>query len=134
MVVQGIDQSRKTEDQILEESRALHRAGRADDALLVIRDGLRRGWLSAQGIEKAGRRIAKLLDERDDKRCEALLLAQCTGTWLSACLTAAGWAGGAAHCAYVMGNTTTSCRNCSPPRPPATNPMSSCCCPGINGS
>ena len=96
MVVQGIDQSRKTEDQILEESRALHRAGRADDALLVIRDGLRRGWLSAQGIEKAGRRIAKLLDERDDKRCEALLLAQCTGTWLSACLTAAGWAGGAA--------------------------------------
>ncbi len=96
MVVQAIDQSRKTEEQILAESRALQRAGRPADALLALRDGLRRGWLSAQGIEMAGRRIAKLLDERGEKRCEVLLLAQCTGTWLSSCLTAAGWAGGTA--------------------------------------
>ncbi len=96
MVVQAVDQSRKTEEQILEESRAHQRAGRPGDALLVLRDGLRRGWLSPRGIEMAGRRIAKLLDESDEKRCNVLLLAQCTGTWLSSCLTAAGWAGGVA--------------------------------------
>jgi FkbH-like protein len=96
MTVQAIDQSRKTEEQILEESRAHQRAGRTDDALAVLRDGLRRGWLSAQGIEMAGRRITKLLDSRDEKRVEVLLLAQCTGTWLSSCLTASGWAGGTA--------------------------------------
>jgi len=96
MSVQAIDQSRKTEEQILEESRGLSRAGRPADALLVLRDGLRRGWLSAQGIEMAGRRIAKLLDESDEKRRDVLLLAQCTGTWLSSCLTAAGWAAGTA--------------------------------------
>jgi FkbH-like protein len=96
MSVQATDQSRKTEEQILEESRAHQRAGHPADALLVLRDGLRRGWLSAQGIEMAGRRIAKLLDESDEKRCNVLLLAQCTGTWLSSCLTAAGWAGGTA--------------------------------------
>ncbi|HTW95152.1 MAG TPA: HAD-IIIC family phosphatase [Tepidisphaeraceae bacterium] len=96
MTTQTMDQSRKTEDQILEESRAHHRDGRIDDALEVLRDGLRRGWLGPEGIEKAGRRIAKLLVERGDKQLDVLLLGQCTGTWLTACLTAAGWAGGAA--------------------------------------
>ncbi|HEY1922409.1 MAG TPA: HAD-IIIC family phosphatase [Tepidisphaeraceae bacterium] len=96
MAAEAIDQSRKTEEQILEESRSLQRAGRPDDALAVLRDGLRRGWLSAQGIEMAGRRIAKLLDAQNEKRIDVLLLAQCTGTWLGSCLTAAGWAGGTA--------------------------------------
>jgi FkbH-like protein len=96
MFVEGADQSRKTEEQILEESRSHQRAGRTAEALAVLRDGLRRGWLSAQGIEKAGRRIIKLLDESGEKRHEVLLLGQCTGTWLSACTTAAGWAGGTA--------------------------------------
>jgi FkbH-like protein len=93
MLVESIDQSRKSEDQILEESRALQRAGQGDAALAVLRDGLRRNWLTPQGIEKAGRRIAKLFDERNEKRLDVLLLGQCTGTWVSACLTAAGWAG-----------------------------------------
>ena len=96
MGVDTLNESERTEEQILKDARALGRDGRAEEALTLLRDALRRGQLSAEGLEKAGRNIAKLLEQSGQKCSQLLLLGQCTSTWLNATLTACAWAAGTA--------------------------------------
>lgn len=88
------DQARPDETEVLRESRRLRGEGKTDEAMAMLRDTLRRGWFSPEGLEKAGRQIIKHVSSNDEKVTRVLLLGQCTTTWLGNCLSAAAWTGG----------------------------------------
>lgn len=89
------DESRLDEQQIFKSARQLRAKGRGEEAALSLREGLRRGCLSVEGIEKAGRHIAGFLDDCASPALEVLVLGQCTTHWVSTCLTAVAWGCGA---------------------------------------
>lgn len=62
--------------------------------MLQLRNAMKRGWISAEGMEQAGRIVVKHLKDSDQKPLRVLLLGQCTTSWLGSCLSAAAWAGG----------------------------------------
>ena len=65
----------------------LRKQGKADEALGLLRDALRRGGLSGEQVDKAGRFIQReLMDEAGAHR--VLMLGQCTTTWVANALTA----------------------------------------------
>lgn len=87
------DTGRKTEQQIFKDARTLRSAGKAEDAALMLRDMLRRGWISPEGMEKAGRHVAGFLQDSKAKPLNVLVLGQCTTNWVSTSLVAAAWGG-----------------------------------------
>ena len=89
------DESRLDEQQLFKSARLLRSKGRGEEAALSLRDGLRRGSFSVEGIEKAGRHIAGFLDDSAAPKLEVLVLGQCTTHWVSTCLTAVAWGCGA---------------------------------------
>ena len=90
------DSSRLNEKQLFKRARLLRNEGRVEEAALSLRDGLRRGSFSAEGIEKAGRQVASFLNSVDSPTLDVLVLGQCTTHWVSTCLAAVAWGGGAA--------------------------------------
>jgi FkbH-like protein len=90
------DTGRKSEQQIFKEARTLRSAGKGEESAALLRDMLRRGWISPEAMEKAGRHIATHLKDTDAKALNVLVLGQCTTQWVSSCLTASAWAGGSA--------------------------------------
>lgn len=75
----------------------LRKQSRQAEALEQLRDALRRQQLDAEGVEKAGRILSPLLaGEAKRAACRALLLGQCTTSWLANTLTAAAWGQGTA--------------------------------------
>jgi FkbH-like protein len=85
------------QDEIFKESRRLAKGGQADQALVLLRDALRRGLLDPAGIEKAGRAIQAYRSSDGEGRArplKVLLLGQCTTTWLVPALTAMAWGRG----------------------------------------
>ncbi len=91
----GGDRARPDEQQIFKQVRAKRAAGQGQEAAEQLRDVLRRGWLSPEGVDKAGKQIARHVDEADAKPMEVLLLGQCTTHWVGSSLTASAWAGAA---------------------------------------
>ena len=80
----------------------LRKRGRIDEALALLRDALRRGRLSPEEIDRAGRFIQKALDpsgsDAAGKALRVALLGQCTTSWIAPALAAVAWGrGGAAH-------------------------------------
>ncbi len=86
------DAARKSEQQVFKEARALRSAGQREQAALLLRDALRRGWITAEGTEKAGKQVASALADGKTKSLKVLVLGQCTTHWVSHCLTASAWA------------------------------------------
>ena len=81
---------------------ALRKAGRVDEALVALRDALRRGRFSAEEIDRAGRFVQKALDPSGSvasaKALRVTLLGQCTTSWIAPALAAVAWGrGSAAH-------------------------------------
>jgi FkbH-like protein len=69
----------------------LRKRGKGDEALGLLRDALRRGGLTGEQIDKAGRFIQREL--KDDAKTDpgahrVLMLGQCTTTWVANALTA----------------------------------------------
>ena len=89
------DESRLNEKQLFKAARVLRSEGRGDEAALSLRQGLRRGSFSPEGIEKAGRQVASFVDAAASPKVEVLVLGQCTTHWVSTCLTAVAWGCGA---------------------------------------
>ncbi len=79
---------------------ALRKAGKIDEALVLLRDALRRGRLSAEEIDRAGRFIQKVLDPSGStasaKALKVALLGQCTTSWIAPALSAVAWGRGSA--------------------------------------
>src|SRR5436190_3145600 len=73
---------------------SLIKQGQVDDALRLLQDALRRGLLDAEGIDKAGRLIARNRPGLRTARpgWPVRLLGQCTTSWLATSLTAIAWA------------------------------------------
>lgn len=92
----GNDTSRRSEQQIFKEARTLRSRGQADQAALLLRDAVRRGWLSPEGVEKVGRHVSGYLKDSASKCLEVLVLGQCTTNWVSTCLVASAWGGATA--------------------------------------
>ncbi len=61
----------------------LRKQGRADEALALLQDALRRGELAGEQIDKAGRFIQRELTSADATAGCVLMLGQCTTTWLA---------------------------------------------------
>ena len=80
---------------------ALRKQGDVDEALGLLRDAIRRGRLSPEEIDRAGRFIRKALDPGGGASAEPLrvtLLGQFTTSWLVPVLSAVAWGrGGAVH-------------------------------------
>jgi FkbH-like protein len=77
----------------------LRKAGRIDEALALLRDALRRGKLSAEEIDRAGRFLQKAFDPGGGASAKALrvtLLGQCTTSWIVPALAAVAWGRGSA--------------------------------------
>lgn len=89
----GGDRARPDEQQIFKQVRAKRAAGQVTEAAEQLRDVLRRGWLSPEGVDKAGKQIARYVDESGTKPLDVLLLGQCTTHWVGSSLTASAWAG-----------------------------------------
>ncbi len=81
---------------VFKTAQGLRGEGRAGEALALLRDALRRGALDPEGIYRAGRFIheAHSRGEVEGGALPALLLGQCTTSWLATALTAAAWARG----------------------------------------
>ena len=88
------DAERFDEITVFNHSRQLRKENKTDESLHVLRDAMRRHWLSAEGIEKAGRQIIKHFKTANEKTLRVLVLGQCTTNWVCNCLTASAWAGG----------------------------------------
>lgn len=75
---------------------ALHKQGRLDESLALLRDRLRRGQLDPEDLERAGRFLQKMLPHFPDtpRLLRVLLLGQCTTSWLAPCLVAEAWGDG----------------------------------------
>ena len=65
----------------------LRKQDRADEALGLLQDALRRGDFTGEQIDKAGRFIEKQLKE-DNNAHRVLILGQCTTTWLANAMSA----------------------------------------------
>lgn len=76
---------------LLKDCRAQLAAGDARDAMLRVRDAIRRNQLGPEQLERAGRLIARHLEQRGDTATRVLLLGQCTTSWLVPALTAVAW-------------------------------------------
>jgi FkbH-like protein len=79
---------------LLKACRHLLKQGQAVEGLRLLRDGLSRGQLDSEGIERAGRLIrGELLAGRPEGThpAKVLLLGQFTTSWLVPALTAVGW-------------------------------------------
>ena len=76
----------------------MEKRGRRDEAMGLLRDGLRRGRLEASGYERAGEMIRKAMARGDvaEKPVKILLLGQVTTSWLVPSLTAVAWGRNAA--------------------------------------
>ncbi|HEY2156982.1 MAG TPA: HAD-IIIC family phosphatase, partial [Isosphaeraceae bacterium] len=78
----------------------LRKAGKIDEALTLLRDALRRGRLSSEEIDRAGRFIQKALDPSGSaaaaKALKVALLGQCTTSWIAPALSAVAWGRGSA--------------------------------------
>ena len=79
----------------------LRKGGRVDEALGLLRGAIRRGGLSPEEIDRAGRFLQKALDPggaASAKPLRVTLLGQCTTSWLVPALAAVAWGrGGAVH-------------------------------------
>jgi FkbH-like protein len=73
----------------------LRKEARADEALTLLRDALRRGGFTGEQVEKAGRFIQRELKE-DAAAHRVLILGQCTTTWVANALAAHAWGRGMA--------------------------------------
>ena len=90
-LARGRDEFRLNEQQLFKAARLLRSEGRGEEAALSLREGLRRGSFSAEGIEKAGRQVGTFLSATTLPKLEVLVLGQCTTHWVSTCLTAVAW-------------------------------------------
>jgi FkbH-like protein len=88
------DTERFDEITVFNHSRQLRKENKHDEALSTLRNAMRRHWLSAEGIEKAGRQIIKHFKTHSTQTQNILVLGQCTTNWLCNCLTASAYAGG----------------------------------------
>lgn len=88
------DSERFDEITVFNHSRQLRKDNKTQESLDVLRNAMRRHWLSAEGIEKAGRQIIKHFKTHDSKTLNVLVLGQCTTNWICNCLTASAYAGG----------------------------------------
>jgi FkbH-like protein len=88
------DSERFDEITVFNHSRQLRKDNKNQESLDVLRNAMRRHWLSAEGIEKAGRQIIKHFKTHDSKTLNVLVLGQCTTNWICNCLTASAYAGG----------------------------------------
>lgn len=88
------DGSRPTEQELFKSARGLRKEGKSDVAAQSLRDGLRRGWFSPEGLEKVGRLVTDYLDESGLPALRVLVLGQCTTNWVSHSLTACAWGAG----------------------------------------
>lgn len=79
---------------VLKTARMLRKKGNSEEALSIIFEVLRRDSFSAEEFDKAGRFILKSLEGLNKNRIDlrALILGQCTVSWLRSSLTAAAWA------------------------------------------
>jgi FkbH-like protein len=86
------------QSEIFKLARDLRKQDRGREALLLLREGLRRGQLDPEGINQAGRFVQKeLLNGKGEPRLwRVLLLGQCTTSWLATALTAVAWSRGVA--------------------------------------
>ena len=81
-------------DSPLKAARRLQKAGRSNEALLLLRDSLRRDVLSAEEVDTAGRFILGELASgsvEGKPPLRILCLGQCTTTWLCTSLAAVAW-------------------------------------------
>ena len=91
--------NRMTSDSRLKAAQSLRKQGRVTEALDLLREGIRRGELDAEGVERAGRFILRELGagvEGVEKPLRVLLLGQCTTSWLVPSLAAEAWGHGVA--------------------------------------
>ena len=77
-------------------TQSLRKSGRCGEALALLRDALRRATLDAEGVDRAGRFIARELraGEGGAKPIRVLLVGQCTTSWLTTALSAVAWGHG----------------------------------------
>ena len=88
------DTERFDEVTVFNHSRKLRKEKKHDEALETLKNAMRRQWLSAEGIEKAGRQIIKHFKTHETKTMRVLVLGQCTTNWVCNCITASAFAGG----------------------------------------
>ncbi len=78
----------------------LRKQGKIDQALKLLGEALRRGRLSSEEIDRAGRFIQKALDPSGStasaKALKVALLGQCTTSWIAPALSATAWGRGSA--------------------------------------
>jgi FkbH-like protein len=83
---------------LFKEVSSLIKLGKAGDAMRRLREAIRRGRLDAEGLQKAGRTIAKVRAATNEfpAGVRVLLLGQCTTSWVKDAVVAESWGRGTA--------------------------------------
>jgi FkbH-like protein len=85
-----------TQSQLFSTVMSLRKSGQIADALDHLRDAHRRGQLDPEGVDRAGRFLAKYLpgSTAQTRPVRILVVGQCTTSWLVPAITATAWGSG----------------------------------------
>ncbi|HWE35535.1 MAG TPA: HAD-IIIC family phosphatase [Isosphaeraceae bacterium] len=83
--------------ELFKQVQSLRREGRTREALALLRDGLRRGRLDPEQVDRAGRMVRQAIEagQVDIKPVRVRLIGQVTTSWVVNALTAVAWGRGA---------------------------------------